>query len=62
MAKRKAFTVTAQINVTTDTVVHGASFEEALAEARKLAVGDFITIEGAHIDSNLKIDGIYEGE
>jgi hypothetical protein len=53
------YNVSADIKVSVCIMVGGKTLEEALAEARKLEVTDFVTIEGDYLDGELEITGVY---
>ncbi len=42
--KEKAFTISAKLGIEVSTTINAESYEDALAQARKLSVTDFVTI------------------
>lgn len=58
---KKEFNVTVRIVLITERSVVANTYEEALTEANKLGVEDFIDINFAHNDSSLRIASISEG-
>lgn len=62
MAKKlKTFNVTGYLRVEVGIDIEAGSWEEAVAEARTLEEGDFVSFKGEFIDSEpLKISTIYD--
>lgn len=56
---KKTFRVVARVTMETDMEIACNTLEEAVAEARKLEVLDFVKPLGDHLDSNLEITGIW---
>ena len=58
MAEKKIpqkFTATARLVIISSTEVSGKTFEDALASAKQLHVTDFVTVDGEHIDSSIRL-------
>lgn len=62
MAKKRAktYSVSGFIKVWADVVVSADDLETAVEEARKLIWSDFIKVYGEHVDSDLRIIGVFD--
>lgn len=60
MAKKlpKQFNVIARIVVISEIQIQAENYTEALQKAEKLTVQDFITIDGQHNDSSIRIASV----
>jgi hypothetical protein len=56
----KGYNISARITVDVSVETDATSFDEALSEAKKLEVTDFITIDGEYLDDQgVQLRGIY---
>lgn len=55
---QKSFNIGAVVHVWTSLPIVAESLEDAVVQARKLAVTDFVDVTGEHNDSELEIVGI----
>lgn len=60
MAKLYEFNVGFEILVCTSISIKAESLEDAVVRAKELKVVDVIEIPGEHLDSTIKVTGVYE--
>lgn len=58
--KKKQIYVQAELKVFTSLPIDADSFEGAVLIAKEMAVTEFVKILGEHIDSEIKITGVFE--
>jgi len=60
MKKLKEYNLQFQIDVLTSITIKAESLEDAVERSKELGVTDIIDITGDHLDSSLKLTGVYE--
>lgn len=57
--KKQSFTVQAKLELTLSVDVKAKDMDEALAEAKKLVIGDFVTVKSDLYDESIELTGIF---
>lgn len=57
--KKQSFTVQAKLELTLSVDVRAKDMDEALAEAKKLGIGDFVTVKSDLYDESIELTGIF---